>query len=211
MKTLKDGIFKYNPIFGLCLGLCSTLAVSYNVENALIMGISVTIVLLLSNFVISLIGKFVDAQIRVPAFIMIIATLVTVLELLLKAYAPLVYATLGIYIPLITVNCIVLGRALSFAMKSSPSQSILDAIGSGLGYTLAIVLIAIVRELLGSNSLTIISNLKSLFGFQFVIRDIIPGGIVPMSLFVTPAGAFLTLGFLLVMIRVIKEKVGAKK
>jgi len=175
------------------------------------MGISVMVVLLLSNGVISLIGRFVDTHIQVPAFIMIIATLVTVLELLLKAYVPLVYETLGIYIPLITVNCIVLGRAISFASKETFGKSCMDALGSGLGYTLAIVLLAVVRELLGSNSLTIISNLKSILGFQLVIKDIFPGGIFPMSVLATPAGAFLTLGFLLVIIHAWREKVGVKK
>lgn len=209
MKTILNGMFKNNSIFVLLLGLCSTLAVTTTLENAYLMGICVLIVLIFSNIVISLIRKIVPDSVRIPVYILIVGTFVTVLEILLKEYVPNLYSALGIYLPLIVVNCIVLGKALSVASKSSIGKSILDAIGTGLGYTFAISLVALIRELLGTNTITLMDNLSSFTGYRMIYKDILPtSNIFPMSLFTTGAGAFLTLAFLMALFNKIK---GGKK
>ena len=149
MKTILNGIVKENAIFVLSLGLCSALAVTTTVENAYLMGLCVLIVLIFSNLVISLIKKLVPDNVRIPVYIIIVGTFVVVLELLLQKFIPVLYSALGIYLPLIVVNCIVLGRALSVASKENIGKSVLDGVGVGLGYTFSITLIALIRELLG--------------------------------------------------------------
>ena len=209
MKTFINGIVKENPVFVLLLGLCSTLAVTKTLENAYLMGICVIIVLLFSNIVISIIRKLVPDNVRIPVYILIVGTFVTIIEILLKNYIPALYNALGIYLPLIVVNCIVLGRALAFASKNKVIPSILDAIGVGIGYTIAISLIAVIRELLGTNTITIMNNISSFTGYRLIYKEILPtSNIFPIELFNTSAGAFLTLAFLMALFNKIK---GGKK
>lgn len=209
MKEILNGIFKENPIFVLLLGLCSTLAVTTTVENAYLMGLCVIIVLVFSNTVISIIRKLIPDDVRIPVYILIVGTFVTILEILLKEFIPDLYSALGIYLPLIVVNCIVLGRALAVASKSKVGKSILDGIGCGLGYTLAITLIALIREILGTNSITLMNNISSFTGYRMIYKEILPtSNIFPISIFTTSAGAFMTLAFLMALFNKIK---GGKK
>lgn len=196
MKRILNGIITENPIFVLMLGLCSALAVTNKFENAYMMGVCVLVVLVFSNFIVSLIKKIVPDNVRIPVYILIIGTFVTIIEILLKNYIPGLYKTLGIYLPLIVVNCIVLGRALDVATREKVGTSLLDAIGVGIGYTLAISLIALVREVLGTNTITLMDSLSSITGYR-AVYEILPQNIIfPISIFATPAGAFLTLGLL---------------
>jgi electron transport complex protein RnfE len=153
LKTLTNGFWKENPIFVIALGLCPALAVSSSLVNALGMGVAATFVLLGSNLIISLIRNWVPKKIRIPVFIVIIATFVTMIDKFIAAFSPSLSASLGIFIPLIVVNCVILGRAEAFASKNGPVASILDAIGMGFGFTLALVCIAFFRELLGDGKL----------------------------------------------------------
>lgn len=178
----KKGILTENPTFVLVLGLCPTLAISTNVSNALGMGACATFVLLGSNIMISLVRHFIPNQIRIPCFIVIIATFVTIVEMLLEAYSPALQEALGIFVPLIVVNCIVLGRAEAFACKHSVSASIFDAAGMGVGFTLALVLIAAIREILGAGTIMGISLVR---GFE------------PATVMILAPGALLTMGFLI--------------
>ncbi len=186
-----DGIFKNNPVFIILLGLCPTLAVSSSLKNALGMGCAATFVLISSNIIISLNRKIIPANVRIPAYITVIATFVTIVELVMKAYFPALNEKLGIFIPLIVVNCIILGRAEAFASKNNVLDSILDGIGSGTGFTLALLLIAFVRELLGNGSLWDIP---------------VSSGFKPMLVFILPAGAFFTLGILLAFFNYMRER-----
>ena len=209
MKTIINGIFKENPIFVLLLGLCSTLAVTTTLENAYLMGLCVMVVLIFSNLVVSITKKIIPEDVRIPVYILIAGTFVTILEILLKEYVPALYNALGIYLPLIVVNCIVLGRALSVANKSTVLRSLFDAIGVGLGYTLAISLVAVIRELLGTNTITIMDNISRITGYRMIYENILPtSDIFPIDLFTTSAGAFLTLALLIALINKIK---GGKK
>ena len=177
------GIIKENPIFVLMLGLCPTLAVTTKVQNAVAMGVAVIGVLTCSNIIISLIRRFIPKEIRIPCFIVVIASFVTMTELVMKAYAPEeINRALGIFIPLIVVNCIILGRAEAFASKKDIISSALDGLGSGIGFTLAVVLVATVRELLGSGSF-----------WNIPLAE----GIAPISIMIQAPGAFLVLGLLL--------------
>lgn len=196
MKRILNGIISENPIFVLMLGLCSSLAITNTVENAYTMGFCVLVVLVFSNGVISLIKKIVPDSVRIPVYILIIGTFVTILEVLLEHYIPALYKALGIYLPLVVVNCIILGRAIKVATKESFKDSILDAIGIGLGFTLAITLIALVREILGSNTITLMNNLSSITGYKAVYKILPDTNILPLTIFETPAGAFLTLGLI---------------
>ena len=155
MNELKKGLFKENPTFVIMLGMCPTLGVSTMVSNALGMGASVIFVLLFSNILISLLRKVIPDTVRIPAYIVIIASLVTIVEMVLHAFVPSVYAALGVYLPLIVVNCIILGRAEAFANKNTVLDSALDAIGMGIGFTLSLTLIALIREVLGSGTITL--------------------------------------------------------
>ncbi|MBQ6030569.1 MAG: electron transport complex subunit E [Oscillospiraceae bacterium] len=179
LERLYNGVIKENPTLILLLGMCPTLAVSTQATNGIGMGLSTTAVLILSNVVISALRKVIPDQVRLPAYIVIVASLVTVTELLMKAYVPAVYEALGIYIPLIVVNCIILGRAEAYANKHSVGLSAMDGLGMGIGFTLALTLAAAVREILGS-------------GTAFGVR-ILPAAVEPIGIFVQPPGAFLVI------------------
>ncbi|MFA5459438.1 MAG: electron transport complex subunit RsxE [Bacilli bacterium] len=200
------GVIKENPIFVLLLGLCPVLAVSTTVENAIVMSLSVLFVLLGSNLMVSLIKNLVPNHIRIPVYILIIATLVTITELVLKAYTPDLYRILGIYIPLIVVNCLVLGRAVGFASKEGVLVSIVDAVGFGLGFMIGIVMLAIFREVLGNNTITIMDNLSKITGYKMVYQLIPNTNIFPVGLLITPAGAFISLGLLSGILKMIQNK-----
>ena len=180
---ITKGLLKENPTFVLVLGLCPTLATTTSAMNGLEMGLATMFVLILSNIVISLIAPVVPDKVHIPVYIVVIATFVTLLQLLMQAYVPDVYETLGLFIPLLVVNCIVLGRAEAFASKNSVGDSALDGIGIGIGFTLSLTVIGIVREILGSGSI---------FGWKFIAGD----GVLA---FVMAPGAFLVLGYLMVL------------
>lgn len=182
VERLKNGIMDENPTFVLMLGMCPTLAVTTSAINGLGMGLTTMVVLALSNMFISLLRKAIPDKVRIPAFIVIIASFVTVVELLLKAYIPFLYDALGLYIPLIVVNCIILGRAEAYASKNNVVLSLFDGIGMGLGFTVALTVIGAVREFIGAGEL---------FGFA-----VMPESYVPCSIFVLAPGAFFVLAAL---------------
>lgn len=182
-SLITKGFIKDNPTFVLVLGMCPTLATTTSALNGLEMGLATLFVLVLSNMAISLLAPLVPDKVHIPVYIVVIATFVTVLQLLMQAYVPSVYATLGLFIPLIVVNCIVLGRAEAFANKNGVLDSALDGIGIGLGFTLSLTVIGLIREILGSGSA---------FGFKFIPGD----GILA---FVMAPGAFMVLGYLMVL------------
>lgn len=185
------GLFKDNPIFIIMLGLCPSLAVSTQVVNALGMGAGVIFVLLGSNIIISLLKKFIPEQVRIPSYIVIIASFVTVVDLSMQAYLPSLAKSLGVYVQLIVVNCIILGRAEAFANKNSVGASILDALGMGIGFTLGLILISFIREVFGAGTITIFA----VGGFDGVIR--IPGlSQSPARVMGLAAGALLLMGYL---------------
>lgn len=206
MKTILNGMIKENSIFVLALGLCSSLAVTTTVEKSYMMGLCVLFVLLFSNFIISLIKKIVPESVKIPVYILIIGTFVTILSLLLERYVPNLYSSLGVYLSLITVNCIILGRAISFASKNSVGKSILDAIGVGIGYLLALLAIGFIRELLGSNTITLMNDISSLTGYRLIFKNILPSPLFPISIFTSPAGAFITIGCLMALFNGIRRK-----
>ncbi len=184
-SLVTKGFVKDNPTFSLMLGMCPTLATTTSAVNGMSMGLATAFVLILSNMAIAAIARFVPDKVRIPSYIVVIATFVTLLQFLMQAYVPDVYETLGLFIPLIVVNCIVLGRAEAFANKNSVWDSALDGLGIGLGFTLSLTAIGIVRELLGTGSI---------FGWKFVPGD----GVL---VFVLAPGAFLVLAYLLVVFR----------
>lgn len=191
-KELAKGIIISNPVFVLALGLCPSLAVSSNLDNALGMSAGVLFVLLGSNIIISLIRNTVPNMVRIPVYIVIIATFVTVIGLLFEAYVPSLYDSLGIYLPLIVVNCIILGRAEAFASRNRVLYSIADALGASIGFMLALVLIALFRQILGTGGL-------SVFGVELFTLPVL--GEHPMLFFILPPGAFLVIGLLLALFR----------
>jgi len=192
METFRKGITTTNPVFILLLGLCPTLAVSTSLDNALGMSAAVMFVLLGSNVLVSILRKFVPDIVRIPTFIVIIATFVTIIHLMMQAYVPPLSKSLGIYVPLIVVNCIILGRAEAFASKNGPKDSLADAFGIGIGFTGAIVLISFIRQVLGTGIL-------ELFGTKLLE---IPGLIDnPMNIFILPMGAFMVIGLALAVFR----------
>lgn len=191
-KILKNGIFKNNPILIQLIGLCSVLAVTTSVKNSISMGLAVTFVSAMSNLVISIIRKFVPDKIRIPIFIVVIATFVTIVQMVLQAYALAIYDSLGIFLPLIVVNCLILGRVEGFAYKNKPLPSFVDGIAAGLGYTLSVVVMGVIRELFGSGTL---------FGFE-----ILPEFIPRIGVLVQPAGAFILLGFWIAVFKSIVNK-----
>lgn len=191
----KKGLIKDNPVFVLMLGLCPILSMSAKVDNALGMGVAVTFVLLCSNVIISLLRSFIRDTIRIPAFIVVIASFVTIVELVVKAFIPSL-SVLGVYLPLITVNCIILGRAEAFASKNTVYKSALDGLGMGIGFTLALLLIAFIREILGSGSI-------SLPGLKISIPILSSHPIQVLSL---APGALLVMGLLLALFSYIKDK-----
>lgn len=194
-NILKNGITTENPTFIQLLGMCPTLAVTTSLINAIGMGLSATFVLVFSNLVISLIRKFIPSKIRIASYIVVIAAFVSVIEMLLKAYLPSISDALGLFIPLITVNCIILARAESFASKNKPIPSIFDGLGMGLGFTLGLSILGSIREILGAGTILGIS----LFG----------EGFQPALIFILPPGAFLALGVILAVYNMIKDKKGA--
>jgi electron transport complex protein RnfE len=185
-ERLYNGIVKENPTFVQMLGMCPTLAVTTSAINGAGMGLATTVILTLSNFLISLLRKVIPDKVRIPAFIVIIASFVTIVQFVMQAYIPSLYDSLGIFIPLIVVNCIILGRAESYASKNPVIPSIFDGIGMGLGFTLGLTCIGVVREFLGSGTV---------FGFQ-----IIPDSVATISIFVLAPGAFFVLAFLVALI-----------
>ncbi|MFI3315266.1 MAG: electron transport complex subunit E [Rikenellaceae bacterium] len=190
ISVLTKGIVKENPIFVLLLGMCPTLGTTTSAINGMGMGFATMFVLIMSNVVISLIKNLIPDKVRIPAFIVVIASFVTVVQLCMEAYLPSLYETLGLFIPLIVVNCIILGRAEAFAAKNSLFDSMLDGIGMGLGFTLSLTLLGATREILGSGSI---------FNFKFIEGD-------GMLIFVLAPGAFIALGYLLVLFNKIVKK-----
>jgi len=191
VKEFTKGIFRENPIFVIVLGLCPTLAVSTSLDNAVGMGVAATFVLVFSNLIIAAIRKIVPDKIRIPCFIVVIASFVTVVELLMAAYAPSLAKRLGIFVPLIVVNCIIMGRAEAFASKNKILPSVLDGLGMGLGFTLALCIIAFIREMLGSG--------------KFYGREIF-SWYEPINLLVLAPGALLTLGMLIAIANAVKSR-----
>ncbi|MGI6199419.1 MAG: electron transport complex subunit RsxE [Christensenellales bacterium] len=186
LKVLKNGLLDENPTFRLVLGMCPTLAVTTAAVNGIGMGAATTFVLICSNVLISLLKNFIPDKVRIPAFVVIIATFVTVTQQVMQAYLPDLYSALGLYIPLIVVNCIILGRAEAFASKNNPAMSFFDGLGMGLGFTAALTLIGAIRELLG---------VGTIFGLQ-----IMPGGYNPAIIMILAPGGFMTLGLVLALI-----------
>ncbi len=195
-ERLYNGLIKENPTFVLTLGMCPTLAVTTSAMNGLGMGLTTTVVLALSNAFISALRKVIPDKVRIPAFIVIIASFVTMMELLLEGFLPSLYDALGIYIPLIVVNCIILGRAESYASKNPIIPSLFDGLGMGLGFSFALTCIGMVRELLGSGQV---------FGYS-----VMPSGYIPVSIFVMAPGAFFVLALLTAVQNYIKAKGEAK-
>ncbi len=177
------GLFKENPVFVIVLGLCPTLAVTTSLEKAIGMGLASTFVLVFSNLIISLIKSLVPDEVRIPVFIVVIATFVTLVKLIMAAYFPELKAALGIFLPLIVVNCIILGRAEAFASKNGPVASLADGLGMGVGFTLALCLLGAVREILGSGSLLNIPFADGLGQYTQTIFILAPGGFLTLGLF----------------------------
>ena len=190
LKVLTNGIIKENPIFVLLLGMCPTLGTTSSAMNGLGMGLATMFVLICSNVVISSIKRFIPDMVRIPSFIVVIASFVTLLQMLMQAYLPGLYATLGLFIPLIVVNCVVLGRAEAFAAKNNPFSSLLDGVGMGLGFTFALTLLGAVREFLGTGKIFDLGIMPEEYG---------------MLIFVLAPGAFIALGYLIAIINRFKK------
>ncbi len=191
-KELTKGLMKENPIFVQFLGMCATLAVSTSVINGIGMGLSTTAVLIASNIIISLLRNFIPNKIRIAAYIIVIAGCVTAVEMALNAFAPSISKSLGIFIPLIVVNCIILGRAEAFASKNGVIKSALDGIGMGLGFTLALVILGAIREILGNGT--------------FLGMQLFGEGFQPATILILPPGAFIVLGIVLAVINIVSTK-----
>ena len=203
-ERVYNGLIKENPTFVLMLGMCPTLAVTTSAINGLGMGLSTTVVLVLSNMLISMFRKVIPDSVRMPAFIVVVASFVTIVQFLLEGFVPSLYDSLGLYIPLIVVNCIILGRAESYASKNPVLPSIFDGIGMGLGFTFGLTCIAIVREFIGTGAI---------FGVQILpLADAAAGkgGYVPVTIFILPAGAFLVLAFLVAGMNKLKKRAAQK-
>ena len=192
LERLYNGIIRENPVFVLMLGMCPTLAVTTSAGNGFGMGIATMAVLILSNLIISLLRKVIPASVRVPVYIIIIASFVTIVELLMHAYVTVLYESLGIFIPLIVVNCVILGRAETYASKNGPFLSVFDGVGIGIGFTLALTVIGMVRELVGNGTV---------FGLQ-----VMPEAYEPVSIFVMAPGAFFVLSMLCMVQNKLKLK-----
>ena len=189
-KNFSKGFIRENAVFTLFLGLCPTLGVTTSAVNGLGMGLATTFVLVMSNLVVSVIKNLIPDKVRIPAFIVIIASFVTVVELVMKGYVPALFDALGLFIPLIVVNCLVLGRAEAFSSKNTIWTSLVDGMGMGLGFTMALTVLGAVRELLGSGAF---------FGMKLISGD-------ALLLFILPPGAFIALGYLIVLANIVKEK-----
>ena len=192
LKEFTKGFVKENPVFVMALGLCPTLAVTTSVVNAIGMGLAATFVLVFSNMFISLIKNLIPSKIRIPAFIVVIASFVTIVDMVMHAYLPAIHKSLGLFIPLIVVNCIILGRAEAFASKNNVFNSILDGLGMGLGFTLALVIIGSIREILGAGQL---------LGF-----NVLPQTYKPMLIAILAPGAFIVMGLLMGLMNLKKKK-----
>lgn len=195
LKELKRGIVTENPIFVLALGLCPALGVSTSVVNGLGMGLAATFVLICSNIIISLVKSFIPAQVRIPSYIVVIATFVTIVEMVMKAYMPGLFNTLGLFIPLIVVNCVILGRAEAYASKHNVFASAFDGLVMGLGFTVGLVILSMIREILGANKL---------MGYTFI------PGFEPMTIFILPPGGFFSIAFVIGMINFFQGRKAAK-
>ncbi len=196
-KILLNGLWKENPTFRMLLGMCPTLALTTAAINGVGMGLAATVVLTCSNVFVSLLRNFIPQEVRIPAYVVIIASFTTIVQLLLKAFAPALDAALGLYIPLIVVNCIILARAEAFAGSNGPWHSAMDGIGMGLGFTLALVLLASIREVIGAGTL---------FGFS-----VLGGGYEPVMITLLAPGGFITLGLLLGVLNVLSSRSKNKK
>ena len=201
LQIVSNGIFAQNPTFKLVLGMCPTLAITTSAFNGLGMGIAATLVLVFSNAIVSLLRKVIPDKVRIPAYVLIIATLVTLLEMLLKKFVPTLYSALGIYLPLIVVNCIILARAEAFASSNKVGDSILDGLGMGLGFTLALTLIGFIRELLGNG--TIFAGTLGSVSFGLSLGS---AQAYSLKFFVLPAGGFMTLGLLMAAVNAITDR-----
>ena len=191
LSTVLNGILRENPVFALVLGMCPTLATTTSAINGMSMGLATTFVLVCSNVVISLLKNLIPDKVRIPAFIVVIATFVTMVQLLMQAYLPSIYDVLGLFIPLIVVNCIVLGRAEAFAAKNTVGLSALDGLGMGLGFSLSLTLIGAVRELLGTGCVFGLNLYSETYG---------------MLIFVLAPGAFIVLGYLMALVQKLMKK-----
>ena len=196
LKTFTNGLLKENPVLRLVLGTCPTLAITTTVFNGLGMGVAATFVLICSNMVISALRKLIPSQVRLPCFIVVIASFVTLVHMLIKAYMPELNASLGVFLPLITVNCIILGRAEMFASKNGVAASAIDGLGMGVGFTITLALMSAIRELLGAGTL---------LGFQ-----IIPAAVAPMSIMALPPGGFFVFGVMMALAVMLENKMGNK-
>ena len=197
LTHLREGLLTNNPTFVQLLGMCPTLAVTTSVSNAVGMGLSATAVLIFSNFFISLLRRFIPSEVRIAAYIVIISGFVSAIELLLQAFVPTLYASLGLFIPLIVVNCIILARAEAFASRNRPLPAMWDGVCMGLGFTMALTMLGFIRELLGAGTV---------LGYD------VTGGLVrPAMLFVMPAGAFITLAFLIAGVNAVRQRSADRK
>lgn len=211
-QNFKNGLLKDNPVFSLYLGICSTLAITTSVNNGLGMGVAVICVLIMSNVIISLVRDITPEEIRIPVYIVIIATLVKIIQMLIEAYAPALNTSLGVFIPLIVVNCIILGRAEAFASKHGVLDSALDGLGMGLGYTLAVTSMSLIREVLSTGMINLVNpfdETQVLFNIRILPDDYV------ISMFSSPVGAFVTFAILAALVSVYKnhadQKVAAKE
>ena len=199
IKDLTKGIYRENPVFRLVLGMCPFLAVTTSVENALGMGAAATFVLICSNFLVSLFRNIIPSKVRIPCYIVIIATFVTLVDMVMNAYLPDLHRSLGIFIPLIVVNCIILGRAEGFANRHPVLNSVADAVGMGIGFTLAMVILASFRELLGNGTLLNINILGSAYQNQ------------PLLIAILAPGAFILLSFILGFFNILEKRKGGRQ
>ena len=190
LKIITNGIVRENPTFVLLLGMCPTLATTTSAQNGLLMGLATMFVLVCANVAVSLIKNLTPDKVRIPVFVVVIASFVTILQMMLAAWLPLVNASLGLYIPLIVVNCVILGRAEAFACKHTPFESLLDGVGIGLGFTLGLTLLGMAREVLGAGTV---------FGLHLLPET------MGMLVFILPPGAFITLGYLIAIINKVRK------
>ena len=206
-QNFKNGLLKDNPVFSLYLGICSTLAITTSVNNGLGMGVAVICVLIMSNVIISLVRNITPEEIRITFYIVIIATLVKIIQMLIEAYAPALNTSLGVFIPLIVVNCIILGRAEAFASKHGVLDSALDGLGMGLGYTLAVTSMSLIREVLSTGMINLVNpfdETQVLFNIRILPDDYV------ISMFSSPVGAFVTFAILAALVSVYKNHAGQK-
>ena len=207
-ENFKAGLIKDNPVFSLFLGICSTLAITTTVNNAIGMGVSVIIVLIMSNVIISCVRKITPDEIRIPVYIVIIATLVKIIQMLIQAYAPSLNTSLGVFIPLIVVNCIILGRAEAFASKNGILDSALDGLGMGLGYTLAVLAMSFIRELISTGGIKVVNPFNE--AQVWLNLHIIPENFT-ISIFGSSVGAFITFAVLAAAVGAYKQHVTGKE